>query len=236
MKPKVIVIMPAYNAEKTLERTYRDIPKDCVDEIILGDDCSQDNTVEIAQRLGLVVLRHAQNRGYGANQKTCYREALKRGADIVVMIHPDYQYDATRVPEMIEPIAAGKADSVFGSRILGGGALKGGMPVYKYISNKFLTFCENMVLRLGLSEYHTGLRAYSRKVLETVSWQELSEGFIFDSEIIVQLCVHGFRVREIPIETRYFQEASEVKFWAGCKYGLGTLFLLVKYIADKMLK
>lgn len=229
-RPKIIVIMPAYNAEKTLESTYMDIPKDYVDEIILGDDRSTDKTVDIANRLGLVVLRHQKNMGYGRNQKTCYEEALRRGADIVVMIHPDYQYDATKIPQMIEPIIKGEADCVFGSRILGGGALKGGMPLYKYIANRFLSFCENLILGLGLSEYHTGLRAYNRKVLEIILWQNFSDGFLFDTEIIVQLKIIGFRIKEIPIETRYFREASEVGFFAGCKYGVGTLFTLVKYL------
>lgn len=232
---KVIAVMPAYNAEKTLERTYRDIPKDCVDEIILGDDGSTDKTVEIAKKLGLVVLRHKKNVGYGGNQKTCYTEALARGADVVIMIHPDYQYDAKKVPQLIDPIVNGEADSVFGSRILGGGALKGGMPLYKYIANRFLTVCENLVLGLGLSEYHTGLRAYGRRVLETIPWMSFPSGFLFDTEIIVQMKNFGFRIREIPIETRYFKEASEVGVWAGCMYGLGTLYVLVKYLFVKML-
>lgn len=230
---KIVVIMPAYNAAGTLEKTYRDIPAGFVDEIILCDDHSKDNTIEVAKRLGLTVLAHEKNTGYGGNQKTCYREALRKGADIVIMIHPDYQYDATKIPQMIEPMINGKADAVFGSRILGGGALKGGMPIYKYISNKFLTFCENLVLGLGLSEYHTGLRAYTKKVLETIPRQDFSDGFLFDTEIIVQLKMYNFRISEIPIETRYFKEASQVRFFAGCKYGMGTLMTLVKYLRWK---
>ena len=224
--------MPAYNAEKTLEQTYSDIPMDYISEIILGDDASSDNTLKIAEKLGLVILKNKINTGYGSNQKMCYKEALKRGADIVVMLHPDYQYDAAKIPQLIEPIVKNEADAVFGSRILGGGALSGGMPLYKYISNKFLTFCENRVIKYDLSEYHTGLRAYSRKVLEIIPWQDFSNGFLFDAEIIVQLKVHDFGVKEIPIETRYFKEASEVGFFAGCRYGMGTLILLVKYLLN----
>lgn len=230
---KVIVIMPAYNAAGTLEKTYRDMPAGYVDETILCDDHSKDNTLEVAESLGLTVIEHEKNTGYGGNQKTCYEGALKKGADIVIMIHPDYQYDATKIPQMIDPMINGKADAVFGSRILGGGALKGGMPIYKYISNKFLTFCENLVLGLGLSEYHTGLRAYTRKVLETIPWQDFSDGFLFDTEIIVRLKMFNFRISEIPIETRYFKEASQVRFFAGCIYGIGTLMALVKYLRWK---
>ena len=168
MSERVIVVMPAYNAAKTLERTYRDLPKDVIDKVILVDDVSQDETVEIARRLGLKVIVHVQNKGYGGNQKTCYLEALKDGADIVVMLHPDYQYDSTLVPELIAPIVAGRADMVLGSRFLGEGALKGGMPLYKYIANRFLTIVENLVLGLHLSEAHTGFRAYRRELLETI--------------------------------------------------------------------
>lgn len=235
-KPRVVVIMPAYNAALTLGKTYKDIPKEYINEIILGDDCSSDDTAKIAERLGLTILRNKRNMGYGSNQKMCYSEALKRGADIVVMIHPDYQYDATKVHELIEPIKNGGADAVFGSRILGQGAIKGGMPLYKYIANKFLTFCENLVLGYGLSEYHTGLRAYSRRVLEVVPWRGFSDGFVFDTEIIVQMRVYGFKIKEIPIETRYFKEASEVGFFAGCVYGILTLYALAKYLWGRMLK
>lgn len=226
---KITVIMPAYNAEVTLEKTCKDIPVGYVDEIILGDDASNDNTVNIAKKLGIIVLAHEKNLGYGANQKTCYKEALARNADIVIMIHPDYQYDAKKIPELVAPLLIGSADAVFGSRMLNGGALKGGMPVYKYISNKFLTFFENMVLKYNLSEYHTGLRAYTKRVLQTVPWNENSDGFLFDTQIIVQLKIYGFKISEIPIETRYFKEASQVGFFAGCKYGIGTLLALLKY-------
>jgi len=226
---KTIVVMPAYNAEKTLKTVYADIAKDYVNEIILCDDYSADSTARIAKSLGIKVIVHEKNMGYGANQKTLYREALKMGADIVVMLHADNQYDATKIPEMIKPIKDGMADCVMGSRILGGGALKGGMPVYKYISNRFLTFCQNKVLGQNLSEYHTGLRAYSRKFLETIPWQNNSNGFIFDAEILIQAVQYNFKISEIPIPTRYFPEASEVGPIAGMKYGLGILVRLIKY-------
>ena len=228
MKPKIIIVMPAYNAELTLEKTYRDIPQGLVSEIILCDDQSQDRTVEIAKRLGLTVLLHEKNKGYGGNQKTLYKEALKRNPDIIVILHPDYQYDSKKIPELIQPIVGGKADVVLGSRMTGSGALKGGMPFYKYISNRFLTFCENKALGLNLSEYHTGLRAYSRDFLEKVRWQDNSDDFLFDAQILIKAARLGLRIAEIPIETRYFKEASQVGFFAGAKYGIGILWELVK--------
>jgi len=233
MSERVIVVMPAYNAAKTLERTYRDLPKDVIDKVILVDDVSQDETVEIARRLGLKVIVHVQNKGYGGNQKTCYLEALKDGADIVVMLHPDYQYDSTLVPELIAPIVAGRADMVLGSRFLGEGALKGGMPLYKYIANRFLTIVENLVLGLHLSEAHTGFRAYRRELLETIPFLLNSDKFVFDSEIIAQAVAFGFRLAEIGVPTRYFDEASSVNFKNSVIYGFSTLWTLVKYLAHK---
>jgi glycosyltransferase involved in cell wall biosynthesis len=232
-KPKVIVVMPAYNAAKTLERTYRDIPPGVVDHVILVDDVSRDETVEIAQRLGLEVVVHIQNKGYGGNQKTCYIEALKQGADIVVMLHPDYQYDSTLIPELIEPIAEGRADMMLGSRLLGGGTLAGGMPFYKYASNRFLTACENLVLCQHLSECHTGFRAYSRRVLETIPFVLNSDNFLFDTQVIIQVVAFGFRIGEIGVPTRYFKEASSVNFRNSVRYGLGTLGALARYVLDR---
>ena len=231
--PKIIVIMPAYNAAKTLEKTYHDIPHDLVDHVILVDDKSTDNTVEIATRLGIEVIVHEKNLGYGGNQKTCYRHALVHRPDIVIMIHPDYQYDATKIPEMIGPIARGECDLVFGSRILNNGALKGGMPLYKYIANRFLTVIENLVLGLRLSEYHTGLRAYSSRVLRSIHLTLNSDDFVFDTEIIVQAVALGYRIHEIPVETRYFPEASSINFKRSTEYGLQTLLTLLKYLLHK---
>jgi glycosyltransferase involved in cell wall biosynthesis len=230
---KVIVVMPAYNAAQTLEKTYHDLPQEIVDEIILVDDVSQDETVEIARRLGLKVIIHIQNTGYGGNQKTCYLEALKDGAGIVVMLHPDYQYDSRLVPELIRPIQEGKADLVLGSRILGGGTLAGGMPVYKYLSNRFLTLVENLAFGKRLSEYHTGLRAYSRPFLETVPFLLNSDRFVFDSQILAQAVAYGFEITEIPVPTRYFEEASSVGFKDGVIYGIETLLVIAKYLLNK---
>lgn len=230
MHKKIIVVMPAYNAELTLERTYRDIPSGVVDEVILCDDHSRDKTVDIAEKLGISVLLHEENKGYGGNQKTLYEEALKRGADIVIMLHPDYQYDSKKLPDLIRPISDDKADIVLGSRILGGAALEGGMPLYKYISNRFLTFCENKALGLNLSEYHTGLRAFSRHFLEGVDWRNNSDDFLFDAQILIKAAKKDFKIAEIPIETRYFKEASQVDFFTGVRYGLGILWELVKVL------
>lgn len=229
MNSKTIIVMPAYNAEKTLEKTYRDIPGGIVDEIILCDDFSKDKTLEVARGLGLTVIAHDKNKGYGGNQKTCYREALKKGADIVIMLHPDYQYDAKKIPELIQPLLEKGADVVLGSRFLGGSALKGGMPLSKYISNRLATIYENKVLGLNLSEYHTGLRAFSRRFLETVRWQGFSDDFLFDAQILIDARKHGFTIKEIPIETRYFKEASQISIWRGLKYGIGIFFELKKY-------
>jgi glycosyltransferase involved in cell wall biosynthesis len=231
---KVIVIMPAYNAAQTLERTYADIPMEVVDHIILVDDVSQDQTVEIARRLGLETIVHVQNKGYGGNQKTCYLEALKAGAEIVVMLHPDYQYDSTRIPDLIAPIQNGEFDMMMGSRLRGGDALTGGMPLYKYISNRFLTITENLVLGQHLSECHTGFRAYHRRVLTTIPFLLNSDEFLFDTEIIAQVVAFGFGIGEIPIPTRYFAEASSVDFKNSVIYGLGTLWTMFKFALDRL--
>jgi glycosyltransferase involved in cell wall biosynthesis len=228
---KVAAVMPAYNAERTLERTYNDIPKDLFDILILVDDASRDRTVEIARRLGLQVIVHPRNRGYGGNQKTCYRAALDAGADIIVMIHPDYQYDPTLAPELVAPIIEGRADCVLGSRMMGDTALKGKMPVWKYVGNKFLTGIENVCFGARFSEYHTGYRAYARKVLESLPLEMNSDDFVFDQEIIAQMLSAGYRIAEIPIPTRYFKEASSVSFTVSVKYGLQTLALLASYLA-----
>jgi glycosyltransferase involved in cell wall biosynthesis len=230
---KVIVIMPAYNAEKTLERTIKDIPKDLAEEIILTDDCSQDGTVELAKKLGIRVFVHKKNMGYGANQKTCYAEALKLGGEIIVMVHPDHQYNPTVLPQLIRPLLDEECDAVFGSRMLGGRPLEGGMPKWKYLANIFLTALENAVFYMYLTEYHSGLRAYSRKYLEKVKYQLNSNDFVFDSEIIAQGVIHNMRIKEIPIETRYFEEASEIGFWRSVVYGLSILKTLVKFKLHK---
>ena len=230
---RVIVVMPAYNAAKTLERTYADIPAGVVDHVIVVDDVSQDETVEIAERLGLEVVIHIQNRGYGGNQKTCYLHALEAGADIVVMLHPDYQYDSRLIPELIRPIQVGRADLVLGSRFLGSGPLAGGMPIYKFISNRFLTATENLVLGQHLSECHTGFRAYSRRLLETIPFLLNSDNFVFDTEVIVQAVAFGFQIAEIGVPTRYFAEASSVNFRRSVVYGFATLAVLLRYLFDR---
>ena len=229
----VVVIMPAYNAAKTLEVTYASIPMNVVDKIILTDDVSQDETVEIARQLGLKTIIHVQNRGYGGNQKTSYLEALKDGAEIVVMLHPDNQYDATRIPDLIEPIRRGEYDMVIGSRLLGDGTLEGGMPLYKYIGNRFLTWVENLVLRQNLSEYHSGFRVYSRKFLTTIPFVLNSDDFVFDSEVLAQATAFNFKIGEIAIPTRYFEEASSIGFKRSVVYGLATLWTMWKYLLFK---
>jgi glycosyltransferase involved in cell wall biosynthesis len=234
--PRVIVVMPAYNAARTLEKTYGDLPQDQIYEVILVDDVSSDETVEVAGKLGLKCLVHVQNRGYGGNQKTCYLEALRDGADIVVMLHPDNQYDATRVPAMISPIAQGKADMVLGSRLLGGtqATLKGGMPIWKFISNRFLTTVENTIFGTHLSEMHTGYRAYSRRMLETIPFLINSDDFVFDSEVIAQAVAFGYRIVEVPVPTRYFPEASSVNFRRSVIYGLSTLNVARRFLFDRL--
>ncbi|HEY3524157.1 MAG TPA: glycosyltransferase family 2 protein [Candidatus Limnocylindrales bacterium] len=234
-RPRVVVVMPAYNAAETLERTYADVPHELVDHIILVDDVSGDETVAIAKRLGLEVVVHRQNLGYGGNQKTCYDRALEEGAEIVVMLHPDYQYDATRIPALVEPIAAGQRDLMLGSRFLGD-PLAGGMPRWKYVSNRFLTTVENVAFGLCLSEYHTGLRAYSRQLLETIPYRLNSNDFVFDQELIAQVVAAGMgdRIGEIAVPTRYFEEASSVGFRRSVVYGLSTLRVVARYLLHRI--
>jgi glycosyltransferase involved in cell wall biosynthesis len=229
--PSIVVVMPAYNAAQTLERTYHDIPHDLIDGIILVDDVSKDQTVEVARQLGLDVIVHRQNLGYGGNQKTCYDAALAEGADVVVMLHPDYQYDATRIPALVEPILRDEADLMLGSRFLGD-PLAGGMPRWKYLANRFLTGVENAAFGLQLSEYHTGLRAYSRQLLETIPYRDSSNDFVFDQELIAQVVAAGMRDRigEIAVPTRYFEEASSVGFRRSVVYGLSTLRVVARYM------
>ncbi len=227
---KIAVVMPAYNAEKTLEQTYHDIPKDIIDELILVDDCSLDGTVQKAQSLGIRVFRHAKNLGYGGNQKTCYREALKLGAEIVIMVHPDYQYNPKRIPQLVAALVDGEGyDAAFGSRMLGKLFREGGMPLWKFYSNIILTAIANLVFVNFLTEYHSGFRAYTRKYLETVNFDQNSDDFVFDTEIIAQGMYYGLRFTEIPIETRYFPEASQINFLRSVRYGLSILLTLIKY-------
>ena len=234
-KPKIIVVMPAYNAEKTLERTIRDIPAGTAEEIILVDDCSKDGTVALARRLGLTVILHETNKGYGGNQKTCYAEALKRGADVVVMVHPDYQYDARLVPIMAELIANDICDMVCGNRIrTRWEALGGGMPVYKYVFNRLLTAFENLVSGQNLGEWHSGLRAYSRKCLETVPWRKNSDDFVFDQQFLIQAAYLKMRLGDVPVAARYFEEASSINFRRSCVYGLSALWCLGQSVLQRL--
>ena len=231
--PKIVIVMPAYNAARTLERTYADIPHDVVHHVILVDDVSGDDTVEVARRLGLEVIAHRQNRGYGGNQKTCYDRALEWGADVVVMLHPDYQYDATRIPALVAPIVAGEKYLMLGSRFLGD-PLAGGMPRWKYVSNRFLTGVENAAFGLRLSEYHTGLRAYSRRLLETIPYRLNSDDFVFDQDLIAQVvAAGGLAVGEVAVPTRYFDEASSVGFRRSVVYGLSTLRVVGRYLLHR---
>lgn len=226
---KVVIVLPAYNAARTLLRTLAEIPPEYRGHIILVDDASQDDTVALAKAVGLTVFRHTRNRGYGANQKTCYREALAAGADIVVMLHPDHQYDATVIPSLVSPIEAGKADAVFGSRMLGGRPLEGGMPRWKYLANVLLTALANIVFGRYLTEIHSGFRAYSRKYLQTVRFEENSDDFAFDTEIIAQGMACDLYFSEVPIVTRYFPEASSINFRRSVIYGCGVVAALARY-------
>src|SRR5207247_1535001 len=231
--PKVVVVMPAYNAGRTLRMTYEQLPKDTVNLVILVDDGSTDATLDVARQLGLEIFVHNRNYGYGANQKTCYTEALHAGADVVVMVHPDYQYDPTLVPQIVEPITRGAADVVLGSRLKSGSALAQGMPWWKFVANRFLTWVENRAFGLRLSEYHTGYRAFRREVLETVNFRANADGFIFDQEIIAQVVAAQFRIAEIPVPTRYFPEASSASFLASTVYGLRILAVVFWYLLSK---
>jgi glycosyltransferase involved in cell wall biosynthesis len=226
--PKVVVVMPAYNAARTLVRTYREIPPEVVDHVILVDDLSRDDTVAVAELLNLQVVVHRQNLGYGGNQKTCYDTALAEGAEVVVMLHPDYQYDATRIPDLIAPIVKGEADMMLGSRFLGD-PLAGGMPRWKYVANRFLTGLENRVFGLRLSEYHSGFRAYSRGLLESIDYHANSDDFVFDQQLVSQVVLAGLRIGEAAVPTRYFTEASSVNFRRSVVYGLATLRTLLRH-------
>lgn len=231
---KVVVIMPAYNAEKTLEKTYNEIYQNFVDEIILVDDFSSDETKEVAKKLNITTIVHEKNKGYGANQKSCYRAALKAGADIVIMVHPDYQYTPKLVPAMASMMAFGEYDAVIASRMLGNSALKGGMPLYKYISNRFLTKFENLVIGEKLSEYHTGFRGFTREILEKLPLEDCSDDFIFDNQMLALILYRGYKIGEISCPTKYFPEASSINFLRSCKYGLEVLGVSLKYRLAKM--
>jgi glycosyltransferase involved in cell wall biosynthesis len=231
---KIVVVLPAYNAGKTLEKTYREIPFEIVDDVILVDDASQDDTSEVARTLGITTIVHSENLGYGGNQKTCYTAALESGADIVIMLHPDYQYTPRLVPAISAMIAYGEFDAVLASRILGTGALKGGMPLYKYVANRFLTFIENLLLGQKLSEYHTGYRAFSRAVLQQLPLERNSNDFIFDNQMLAQISWYGFRIGELSCPTKYFAEASSINFRRSVLYGLGVLYTSFSYRLNKM--
>jgi glycosyltransferase involved in cell wall biosynthesis len=230
---KIVVVMPAYNAEKTLEKTYHEIPLEIVDDVIVVDDASNDRTPEIARGMGIRTVIHKENIGYGGNQKTSYRTALGLGADIVIMVHPDYQYTPKLIPAMASMIAYGEFDAVLGSRILGIGALKGGMPLYKYIANRFLTLFENLLLGHKLSEYHTGYRAFSRKILEQLPLENNSNDFVFDNQMLAQIICFGYRIGEITCPTRYFTDASSINFRRSVGYGLGVLKTSVQFRLHK---
>ena len=235
-KPKVIVVLPALNAEKTLEKTVAEIPKDIVDEIILVDDGSKDKTVEIAKKLNLTVVSHEKNKGYGANQKTCYTLALKNGADIIVMIHPDYQYDPKVIKYLVSFIEEGYCDVMLGSRIRSRKeALGGGMPLYKYLNNRFLSFCENILSGYNLSEWHTGMRAYKREVLEKIDFMKNSDDFVFDTQVLFQITEKGYCIGDIPIPVRYFSEASSINLKRSLKYGALSLLVATKFFLKRIL-
>ena len=231
---KVIVVMPAYNAEQTLEKTYNEIPFDLVDNVILVDDKSNDNTASKAREIGIKhVITHEQNKGYGGNQKSCYTKALELGADIVIMVHPDYQYTPKLIPSMCYLIANDVYHVVLGSRILGKGALKGGMPIYKYIANRILTLTQNILMGQKLSEYHTGYRAFSAEVLHKIPYETNSDDFIFDNQMLAQICYAGYEIAEVTCPTKYFDEASSINFQRSSIYGIGVLLTSLKYFFNK---
>jgi len=232
---KVVVVLPAYNAALTLEKTYAEIPFDLVDEVVLVDDASKDNTLEVAQGLGIKhLIRHEQNKGYGGNQKSCYKKALELGGDIVIMLHPDYQYTPKLLTAMISIIGNELYPVVFGSRILGKGALKGGMPLYKYVANRFLTFTQNVLMNQKLSEYHTGYRAFSGEVLRSLDFTHNSDDFVFDNEMIAQIFYQGYEIAEVTCPTKYFDEASSINFSRSMKYGFGVLRVSLLYFFTKL--
>lgn len=233
-KKKVVVVMPAYNAAKTLKKTFDEIDRKIVDDIILVDDASRDDTAQLAKKLKIKTIIHPQNKGYGGNQKTCYAAALKLKADIVIMLHPDYQYDPKLIPAMAYMLGSGLYDTVLASRILGGQALQGGMPLYKYISNRFLTLTQNLLMGAKLSEYHTGYRAFTRKVLESIPMAKNSDDFIFDNQMLSQIHYQGFRIAEVTCPAKYFAEASSINFTRSSKYGLGCLWTALQFRLSKM--
>ncbi|PIP53734.1 MAG: glycosyl transferase family 2 [Bacteroidetes bacterium CG23_combo_of_CG06-09_8_20_14_all_32_9] len=232
---KIVVVMPAYNAEKTLVSTFREIPFDIVDDVIIVDDASKDNTFEIAKKTGIKhIIQHKKNKGYGGNQKTCYDTALNLGADIVIMVHPDYQYTPKLIPSMVYLLSSGLFHVVMGSRILGKGALKGGMPLYKFIFNRILTFLQNFIIGQKLSEYHTGYRAFTKEVLQKINYHANSDDFVFDNQILVQIFYAGYEIAEITCPTKYFSDASSINLKRSVKYGLGVLGTSFKYRLQKM--
>jgi len=232
---RVVVVMPAYNASATLEKTYKEIPFDLVDDLILCDDASKDNTIEVAKKLNIdYIISHQTNKGYGGNQKSLYNKALEINADIVIMLHPDYQYTPKLIPSMVNIIGEQLYPVVLGSRILGKGALKGGMPIYKYIANRFLTFTQNILVSYKLSEYHTGFRAFSREVLEGINFNENSDDFVFDNEMLSQIIYAGYDIAEVTCPTKYFEEASSINLSRSIKYGLGVLRVSVMHRINKI--
>lgn len=233
--PKIIVVMPAYNAEKTVKATFEDLPKDLISEVILVDDASKDKTIQKAKDLGITVYTHEMNKGYGGNQKTCYDEALKRNPDIVVMVHPDYQYDAKLVGVLCEAIVNGRADIMLGSRIqTRHQVLEGGMPMWKYFANRLLTLGENLAMGLNLSEYHTGYRAFSSKVLKAIPYHKFSNDFVFDQQILISALSYKFNISEIPVPCKYFEDASSINFVRSTKYGLSTIYTVVIYLLNQV--
>jgi glycosyltransferase involved in cell wall biosynthesis len=232
---KIIVVLPAYNAALTLEQTYKEIPFDIVDDVVLVDDASRDNTTEIGHKLGIKhIIRHDKNKGYGGNQKSCYKKALDLGADIIIMLHPDYQYTPKLIHAMAGVIAYDVYPVVLGSRILGKGALKGGMPIYKYISNRFLTFVQNILMNQKLSEYHTGYRAFSKEIFDKINIEANSDDFVFDNQMLAQIFYAGFEIGEITCPTKYFDEASSINFRRSVQYGLGVLRVSIAYFITKI--